>query len=79
MFQQFFSEDIYSLIMSESERYARQKLHHDFFLSPVELDVFFGIILLSGYCSLPQERLYWCNDEDVGNDLVKRKMSRNRF
>ena len=25
MFQQFFSEDIYSLIMSESERYARQK------------------------------------------------------
>ena len=41
MFQQFFSEDIYSLIMSESERNARQKLHHDFFLSPVELDVFF--------------------------------------
>ena len=71
MFQQFFSEDVCSLIMSESERYAQQKLHHDFYLSPVELDVFFGIILLSGYCSLPQERLYWCNDEDVGNDLVK--------
>ena len=79
MFQQFFSEDVCSLIMSESEKYARQKLHHDFYLSPLELNVFFGIILLSGYCSLPQERLYWCNDEDVGNDLVKRKMSRNRF
>ena len=79
MFQQFFSEDVCSLIMSESERYARQKLHHDFYLSPLELNVFFGIILLSGYCSLPQERLYWCNDEDVGNDLVKRNMSRNRF
>ena len=65
--------------MSESERCARQKLHHDFSLSAVELDVFLGIILLSGYCSLPQKRLYWCNDEDVGNDLVKRKMSRNGF
>ena len=57
MFQQFFSEDVCSLIISESDRYARQKLHHDFNLSPVELDVFLGTILLSGYCSLPQERL----------------------
>ena len=43
------------------------------------MDVFLGIILLSRYCSLPQEWLYWCYDEDSGDDLVKRKMSRNRF
>ena len=41
MFQQFFSENVCLFIMSESERYARQKLHQDFNLSPVELDVFF--------------------------------------
>ena len=36
-------------------------------------------MLLSGYNSLPQERLYWSNDEDVGVNLVKKKMSRSRF
>ena len=79
MVQQFFSEDVCYLIMSESERYARLKLHHDFNVSLVKLDVFFGTILLSGYFSLLQERLYWCNDKDVCNDLVKRKISTNRF
>ena len=65
--------------MSESERYARLKLHYGFNVSPVKLDVFFETILLSGYFSLLQERLYWCNDKDVSNDLIKRKISTNRF
>ena len=36
-------------------------------------------MLLSGCNSLPHKRLYWSNDEDVGVNLVKKKMSRNRF
>ena len=50
-------------------------------------------MLLSGDNSIPQERLYWSNDEDRckfskensnsnlknGVNLVKKKMSRNRF
>ena len=36
-------------------------------------------MLLSGYNSLSQERLYRWNDEDVGVNLVKKKMFRNRF
>ena len=56
-----------------------QKLNHSFSLSVADLRVFLGIVLLSGYNSLPQERLYWSNDEDVGVNLVKKKMSCNRF
>ena len=44
-----------------------------------ELDVFLGTVLLSDYSKLPQETLYWFNNKDVGVELVKRKMSRNRF
>ena len=38
-----------------------------------------GTVLLSGYHTFPQEHLYWCNNEDVGVNLVKKKISRNRF
>ena len=79
MFKLYFNEDVYSLITIESERYAKQKLNHSFSLSVADLDVFLGIVLLSGYNSLHQEQLYWSNDEDVGVNLVKKKMSRNRF
>ena len=38
--------------MSESERYAGRKLYHDFNLSQIELDLFLGVIHLSGYAVL---------------------------
>ena len=79
LFKLCFDEDVYSLITIESVRCAKQKLNHSFSLSEADLDVFLGIVLLSGYNFLPQERLYWSNDEDVGVNLVKKKMSRNRF
>ena len=79
LFKLYFDEDVYSLITIESERNAKQKLNHSFSLSEADLDVFLGIVLPSGYNALPQERLYWSNDEDVGVNLVKKKMSRNRF
>uniref|UniRef100_H2ZUM7 PiggyBac transposable element-derived protein domain-containing protein n=1 Tax=Latimeria chalumnae TaxID=7897 RepID=H2ZUM7_LATCH len=63
----------------ESLRYANQKLNHSFSLSVSNLEVFLGIILLSGYHTLPQEALYWSQDEDVGLAFISKKMSRNRF
>ena len=73
LFKLYFDEDVYSLITIEFERYTKQKLNHSFSLSVADLDVFLGIVLLSGYNSLPQERLYRSNDEDVGVNLVKKK------
>ena len=80
MFQQFFNEDVCLLIISELERYAWQKLHHDFNLSPVELDTFLGTILFSRYCLLPQEWLYWCNNEGFGEKKdVEKQISGNKM
>ena len=79
LFRLFYDKDVCSLIVTESEKYVKQKLDHTFTLPYAELDVFLGTVLLSGYNKLSQETLYWSNDEDVGVELVKRKMSRHRF
>ena len=79
LFRLYFDEDVNNLAKRESERYAKQKLNHKFYLPQSDLDAFLGTVLLSGYHTLPQEHLYWCNDEDVGANIVKKKISRNRF
>ena len=43
------------------------------------MDIFIGILLFSGYHSLPRQRLYWNRDEDVNVPFVSSHMSRNRF
>ena len=58
LFKLYFDEDVYSFITIESKKYAKQKLNHSFSFSVADLDVVLGIVLLSGYNSLPQERLY---------------------
>ena len=79
LFRMYYDDDVRHLITEESVRYARQKNNQSFTLSDSDLDVFMGIFLLSGYHSLPRERLYWCRDEDVGVRYVSSTMSRNRF
>ena len=79
LFRLFYDEDVCSLIITQSERYAKQKLDHTFTFPYAELDFFLGTVLLSGNNKLPLETLYWSNDEDVGVALEKGKMSCNRF
>ena len=78
-FRLYFDEDVNNLAKRESERYAKQKLNRQFYLPQSDLDAFVGTVLLSGYHTLPQVYLYWCNDEDLGVNIVKKKISRNRF
>ena len=40
---------------------------------------FLGIILLSGYHSLTEERDYWSTQPDLGVEVVRETMSKNRF
>lgn len=79
LFKLYYDDNIRHLITTESMRYARQKNHQTFDLDDSSLDVFIGILILSGYHSLPRERLYWCRDEDVEVNFVSKHMSRNRF
>ena len=40
---------------------------------------FIGILLFSGYHTVPSERQYWSSDDDLGVELVKKCMPKNRF
>lgn len=60
-------------------KYARDNNRHDFSMTREELLSFIGILLLSGYHTLPQTDLYWSTEEDKGVQIVKDCMSRNKF
>ena len=79
LFSLFLDNNILQHIIDQSIIYAQQKGKHDFELSLPELKVFLGILLLSGYHTLPQEDLYWSVAADVGVPCVHERMSRRRF
>lgn len=78
-FEELFTNDIMEYIVKETVRYAGTKNNAGFTLSPDELKVFIGILLFSGYHQVPSERHYWCEDEDLGVNVIKKCMSRNRY
>lgn len=59
--------------------YAASKNRASSVLEVGEMYTFIGILLLSGYVSLPRRRMFWENSEDVHNNLVSNSMRRNRF
>lgn len=40
---------------------------------------FIGFLLLTGYHSLAQEQMYWCEDEDLCIEVVRKCFPRNRY
>lgn len=64
--------------MNQTNLYAwRDKNQQNFSASHDEIKTFLGILLLSGYHRLPEERHYWSTD--LGVQLVSAAMTRNRF
>lgn len=80
IFEKFFTEDIMVYITKETVRYAAAvKNDTSMSLSPEEIRAFMGILIFSGYHKLPSEKNYWSEEEDLGVDIVKKCMSRNRY
>lgn len=80
IFERFFSDDVFQLMVEETVRYARiQKNKHEFDVSVADLKVFIGFLLFSGYHTLPGERDYWSEEEDLGVNIVKNAFSRNAY
>ena len=69
--------EICRVIAKESTRYAMQK-GREFVCCSREIEVFFGIMYFMGVVRLPAYRDYWRTD-DIGQEFVKKTMSRNRF
>ncbi|KAG8234292.1 hypothetical protein J437_LFUL015017 [Ladona fulva] len=78
-FEKIFDDTIVSNIVKQTVIYATQKNVHDIQVSNECIRKFIGILLFIGYHSLPQEQLYWCEDEDMDVQCVRQCMSRNRY
>lgn len=78
-FEKIFDNTIVSNIVQQTVTYATQKNNHQFQLSNECIRKFIGILLFTGYHSLPQEQLYWCEDDDMDVHCVRKCMSRNRY
>lgn len=79
IFFNFFDEAVQDMIVEYSVKYARDNNRQGFSMTKAELLNFIGIIVLSGYHTLPQAHLYWSTEEDKGVNIVKDCMSRNKF
>jgi DNA excision repair protein ERCC-6 len=80
LWKQIFDEKIMRLILKETRRYAsRDKGDFAFTISETDLENFLGILLLSGYHTVPSERDYWANHPDLHVPVVAAAMSRDHF
>ena len=80
IFEELITPDIFDHIVKNSTRYAiRDKNQAAFTFSEKELKTFIGILIISSYHLVPAERDYWSNEEDLGLDIVKRAMPRDRY
>lgn len=79
LFRLYYDNGLKEMIVSETVRYAGQKNNIKFEFNSQDLDKFISIMLLTGYHSLPRERLCWNKDEDIKVPFVAEQMSRSRF
>ncbi|XP_030747121.1 piggyBac transposable element-derived protein 3-like [Sitophilus oryzae] len=78
LFENFFEKEIIDMFVFYTNNYAASKNKRSD-ITPEEIKVFFGILLLSGYVSVPRRRMFWENSSDCHNNIVSNSMSRNRF
>ena len=78
-FSFYFTPDMVSKITTETIRYARLKNNHSFHVSDNDVYQFLGLILISGYHTLPEEKDYWPRKPSLSAPIFSRVMSSNRF
>ena len=62
-----------------SNLYSMQTKGKAIDLSMDELLSFYGVLLASGYSSVPRRHMYWSYDPDVYNEAISNAIRRNRF
>ena len=85
-FVKFVDDNLWDLIVEETNRYARQTLSDSperlaryVPVTREEIKAFIGIHLIMGINELPTFALYWSSAEFLGNQGIKKVMPRNRF
>lgn len=77
-FKLFFDEEIINHIYEQTSIYAKGK-NDEQVITKEDIWCVLGILILSGYHSLPGFRYYWDSDDDFGVPLVRSSMRRNKF
>ena len=79
MFELFFDESLFDLIVEQSNIYCQSKNISAPPVTKDEMKVFFAILIVSGYAPLSSKVLFWNSNDDLRNNAVYMAMRRNRF
>ena len=80
IFELLFNETLQNHVVAETSRYANIDSNDvDFKLTTHDFKSFIGVLLLSVYHSLPQQKLYWERNMDVDAPIMYKSISRDRF
>ncbi|XP_034515949.1 piggyBac transposable element-derived protein 1 isoform X2 [Ailuropoda melanoleuca] len=77
LFELFFDDEIFNMIVNETNNYASQK-NVNLEVSVQEIRCVFGILLLSGFVRRPRRGMYW-EISDADQNLVRDAIRRDRF
>jgi hypothetical protein len=72
-------KELLDTIRDLSNQYAMTKFGTSYNISSEEINIFFGILLPSGYNTVTDYTMYWSNSEYSENKMVKGAMPRDRF
>ena len=75
----YWSSEWIDSLCFHSQKYAQSKSLSCSNITPSNMRMFLSVLLLSGYNTLPNRRLYWTEAPDVFNQLVSRSMRRDTF
>ena len=80
IWKSIFSTEMLKYIVLQTNLYAnRDKNNEKFKVLECEMQKFLGVILLSGYHTVPEEQQYWSTQPDLRVEIVAKTMSRNRY
>lgn len=80
IFLLFWTEEILSHITYQTNLYAtRDQNQHNFKVNEEDISQFLGLLLISGYHSLPKENDCWSTAEDMEAPIFSKTMSRESF
>lgn len=74
----FFTDEIVTLLVDMSNKYAMQR-NHSLNVVQEEMRVYIAILLLTGYLTPKNIRMFWEIKQDVHNELIASAMRRRRF
>ncbi|XP_039284212.1 piggyBac transposable element-derived protein 3-like [Nilaparvata lugens] len=79
LFELFFDDDVYDMLVRETARYAIFKNQQNPNITKENIKCFIGILIFSGYHTLPGKRYYWDSQTDMNQPFIVNSMRRNKF